>query len=143
MMQWDALRGVTLRALRIDYISPAVCELEVISSGSGSGASVTSILDPTPVEQLAGPTNLVVTVNEFGELTMTWDGQEHIFAYAIYAGASADGPFLLQTSNVIATTFSFTPIESGTYFFKVTGIEPEFGETFPSNTFGPLVVNIP
>lgn len=143
MMNWDALRGVTLRALRIDYISPAVCELAVISSGSGSGASVTSILNPTPVEQLAGPTNLVVTVTESGEVTLTWDGQPYIFAYAIYAGESVDGPFVLQTSNVLASTFSYTPIASGTYFFKVTGVEPEFGETFPSNIFGPLVVNIP
>ena len=143
MRQFDSYRAITLRHNRIDYISPAVCELEVISSGSGSGQSATSILNPTPVEQLAGPTNLVVTVNEFGEVTLTWDGREYIFAYAIYAGASVDGPFILQTSNVIASTFSFTPIESGTYFFKVTGIEPEFGETFPSNIFGPLVVNIP
>lgn len=143
MMQWDSLRGVTLRALRIDYISPAVCELAVISSGSGSGQSATSVLNSTPVEQLAGPTNLVVTVNEFGEVTLTWDERPYIFAYAIYAGATADGPFILQTSNLIPSTFSYTPIESGTYFFKVTGIEPEFGETFPSNIFGPLVVNIP
>lgn len=140
MMNWDALRGVTLRALKIDYISPVVCELAVISSGSGSGQSETSVLNPTPVEQLAGPTNLVVTVNESGSVTLTWDGQPYIFAYAIYAGASVDGPFILQTSNVMASTFTYTPIASGTYFFKVTGIEETFGETTPSETVGPIIV---
>lgn len=143
MRQFDSYRAITLRASRIDYISPVVCELEVISSGSGSGQSETSVLNPTPVVQLAGPTNLVVSVNEAGVVTLTWTEQPYIFAYAIYAGASVDGPFILQTSNIINGSFSYTPLASGTYFFKVTGIEPEFGETFPSNTFGPLVVNIP
>lgn len=140
MMEFDAFRGVTLRALRIDYISPAVCELAVISSGSGSSNSVTSVLNPTPVEQLAGPTNLVVTVSGTGVVTLTWTGKPYIFAYAVYAGASVDGPFTLQTSNVIASTFSYTPIAPGSYFFKVTGIEETFGETTPSETVGPIIV---
>lgn len=139
MMQWDALRGITLRALRIDYISPAVCELAVISSGSGSGSGESSILDVTPVTRLAGPTNLVVTINESGEVVLTWTEQSYIFAYAVYAGSSAEGPFVLETSNVIGNTATL-PLAPGTYYFKVTGIEPEFGETFPSETVGPTIV---
>jgi len=141
MRQFDSYRAITLRANRIDYISPAVCELEVISSGSGSGVSETSVLNAAPILRKDGPTNLVVTVNESGEVTLTWTEKSYIFAYAIYAGPTADGPFILQTSNVLTGTFSYTPTEPGTYFFKVTGIEPEFGETFPSNIFGP--VNVP
>lgn len=139
MMDWDALRGVTLRALRIDYISPAVCELAIISSGSGSSGSESSILNPTPVLRRDGPTNLVVTANAEGEVVLTWTEQSYIFAYAVYAGGSAEGPFVLESSNVIGNTATL-PLDPGTYYFKVTGIEPEFGETFPSNVVGPVVV---
>lgn len=139
MMDWDSFRGVTLRALRIDYISPAVCELAVISSGSGSSGSESSILNPTPVLRRDGPTNLVVTVNAEGEVVLTWTEQSYIFAYAVYAGGSAEGPFVLESSNVIGNTATL-PLDPGTYYFKVTGIEPEFGETFPSETVGPIIV---
>lgn len=139
MMDWDALRGVTLRALRIDYISPAVCELAIISSGSGSSGSESSILNPTPVLRRDGPTNLVVTVNSEGEVVLTWIEQSYIFAYSIYASVSAEGPFVLESSNVIGNTATL-PLAPGTYYFKVTGIEPEFGETFPSETVGPVIV---
>lgn len=137
MMDFDALRGITLRALRIDYISPAVCELAVISSGSGSSGSESAVLNSTPVLRRDGPTNLVVTVNAEGGVVLTWTGQDYIFAYAVYGGASADGPFILQTSNVIENTVTL-PLALGTYYFKVTGVEPEFGETFPSETVGPI-----
>lgn len=134
MFEWDALRGVTLRALRIDYISPAVCELAVISSGSGSSGSDSSVLDITPVTRRAGPTNLVVAVNESGLVTLTWDGQEYIFSYAVYVSSvSADGPFVLQTSNEQDETFSYQS-GPGTFWAKISGIEPEAGETLPSNT---------
>lgn len=138
MRQFDPYRAVTLRANRIDYISPIVCELEVIASGSGSGASSSAIL-PTPVVRKDGPTNLIVVVNAEGNAVLTWSEQSYIFAYAVYAGSSADGPFILLTSNVLGDTATVGP-EPGTYFFKVTGLEPEFGETFPSNTVGPIVI---
>lgn len=131
-MQWDALRGVTLRALRIDYISPAVCELAVSSSGSGSGDSAT--LDILPVARRDGPTNLQAAVSESGLVTLTWDGQDYIFSYVVYVSSvSADGPFVLQTSNEQSETFSYQS-GPGTFWAKVTGLEETYGETFPSNT---------
>lgn len=131
MMQWDALRGVTLRALRIDYISPAVCELQASSSGSGSGDSAT--LDILPVARRDGPTNLQAVVS--GSLvTLTWDGQDYIYSYAVYVSSvSAEGPFVLQTSNEQDETFSYTSLP-GTFWAKVTGLEETYGETYPSNT---------
>lgn len=130
-MQWDALRGITLRALRIDYISPQVCELAVSSSGSGSGASAT--LDILPVARRDGPTNFQVSVSESGLVTFTWDGQPYIYSFAVYVSSvSAEGPFVLQTSNEQMETFSYQS-GSGTFWAKTTGLEPEFGETFPSN----------
>lgn len=134
MMQWDALRGVTLRALRIDYISPAVCELAVISSGSGSSGSESSVLNPLPVTRREGPTNLVVSVSAEGVVTLTWEGKDYIFSYAVYVSSvSADGPFVLQTSNEQDETFSFQS-GPGTFWAKVTGLEETYGETYPSNT---------
>lgn len=131
-MQWDALRGVTLRALRIDYISPAVCELAVSSSGSGAGDSAT--LDILPVARRDGPTNLQVAVSESGLVTLTWDGQDYIFSYVVYVSSvSADGPFVLQTSNEQMETFSYQS-GPGTFWAKVTGLEETYGETYPSNT---------
>jgi hypothetical protein len=114
-----------------------VCELEVISSGSGSGVSSGAIL-PVPVFRKDGPTNLIVTV-EGSFAILTWSEQPYIYAYAVYGGPSAEGPFILLTSNVIGDTASVAP-GSGTYFFKVTGLEPDFGETYPSNTVGPVTI---
>lgn len=138
MRQFDSYRGVTLRANRIDYISPQICELEAIASGSGSGGSSGAIF-PSPVERKDGPTNLVVTVNESGEAVLTWDTRAYIYSYAVYAGPAADGPYTLETSNVIGNTTTLA-IPAGTYYFKVTGLEPEFGETYPSNIVGPVII---
>lgn len=136
MMEWDAFRGVTLRALRIDYIAPQVCEL--IASSSGSSGADSALLDTIPTTRMAGPTNLQVSVDG-AVVTLTWDGRDYIFAYAVYAGSTADGPFVVHTANVLSASFSYSP-GPGTYFFKVTGIEPNFGETFPSETVGPVTV---
>lgn len=137
MFEWDAFRGVTLRALRIDYIAPQVCEL--IASSSGSSAAESALLDILPVTRMAGPTNLQVSVDGAGVVTLTWTGRDYIFAYAVYAGPTVDGPFVVHTANLLSASFSYSP-GPGTYFFKVTGIEPNFGETFPSETVGPVTV---
>lgn len=138
MRQYDPYRAVTLRANRIDYISPVVCELESIASGSGSSTSASAII-PAPVVRKDGPTNLIVSVNEQNDAVLTWSEQSYIFAYAVYAGISAEGPFVLETTNVIGNTATIG-LDPGTYFFKVTGIEPEFGETYPSNIVGPVII---
>lgn len=138
MRGWDSFRGVTLRHFRLDYISPQICENEVISSGSGSSSSASAIL-PAPVVRKDGPTNLIVTVNEQGDAVLTWSEQSYIYAYAIYVGSAAEGPFVLETSNVLGNTFTLRP-DPGTYYFKVTGLESEFGETYPSNIVGPITI---
>lgn len=134
MRNWDSLKGVTLRTLLVDYISPQICRLAVISSGSGSSSGESSILDVAPVTRRAGPTNLVVVVNAEGLVTLTWDGQDYIYSYAVYVSSvSAEGPFVLQTSNEQNETFSYQS-DPGTFWVKITGVEPEAGETLPSNT---------
>lgn len=132
MFEWDSFRGVTLRALLVDYISPRVCFLPASSSGSGSGDSAT--LDILPVARRDGPTNLQVVVSESGLVTLTWDGRDYIFSYAVYLSAvSAEGPFVLLTSNEQEETFSYQS-GPGTFWVKVTGLEETYGETYPSNT---------
>jgi hypothetical protein len=137
MRQFDSYRAVTLRANRIDYISPVVCELEVIASGSGSSSSGSAIL-PVPVVRKDGPTNLIVTV-QGSSAVLTWSEQSYIYAYAVYAGPSSEGPFVLLTTNVLGNTATVGP-GAGIKFFKVTGLEPEFGETYPSNIVGPVII---
>lgn len=131
MRNWDSLKGVTLRTLLVDYISPNICRLPSSSSGSGSGDSAT--IDIIPVTRRDGPTNLQVVVS--GSLvTLTWDGRDYIYSYAVYVSSvSAEGPFVLQTSNEQDETFSYTSLP-GTFWTKVTGIEETAGETYPSNT---------
>lgn len=132
MRNWDSLKGVTLRTLLVDYISPQICRLPSSSSGSGSGDSAT--LEILPVTRRDGPTNLQVVVSESGLVTLTWDGRDYIFSYVVYlSSVSAEGPFVLLTSNEQEETFSYQS-GPGTFWTKVTGIEETAGETYPSNT---------
>lgn len=134
MRNWDSLKGVTLRTLLVDYISPQICRLAVISSGSGSSSGESSVLDVTPVTRREGPTNLVASVSAEGVVTLTWEGKDYIYSYAVYVSSvSADGPFVLQTSNEQSETFSYQS-GPGTFWAKVTGLEETYGETHPSNT---------
>lgn len=131
MFEFDCYRGVTLRALRIDYISPQVCELQASSSGS-SGAD-SALLDTLPVTRIAGPVSLTVSVDG-GIVTVSWPAVSGAYAYAIYlSSVSAEGPFVIQTANILNESFSYAS-GTGTFWIKITAIEPNFGESFPSPT---------
>lgn len=133
MLQYDVFRAITRRALSINYVSPSVCELLSISSGSGSGSGVASVLNMLPVTRKAGPETLSASVTG-SDATFTWSSQPYAFSYNLYlSDASSEGPFVLQTSNVFPTSFvlNLTP---GVYYAKVTLVEPDFGESFPSPT---------
>ena len=136
MRQFDAFNPVTRRALRINYKSPFICEFAAEASGSGSGSAVTSILDILPVSRLPGPAE----INIDGDV-LSWSSQPYIYSYVVYYATSAEGPFTLLTSNLLATTFDVSEIPAGDYFFKVTGVEPTAGETLPSPTLGPTPIS--
>jgi hypothetical protein len=129
MMEFDAFRGITRRALSINYIAPAVCELVSEASGSGSGVGISATLGIDATNRLSGP-ELLIRDGNF----LSWSAQPYIFAYAVYFASAEEGPFSLLTSNVLETHFDISGLSPGTYFFKVTGIEPDAGETFPSPT---------
>lgn len=131
MMEWDAFRGVTLRALRIDYISPAVCEL--IASSSGSSGADSALLEVIPTTRAVGPSSLTVSVDG-GVVNVSWPSVSGAYAYAVYLSlVSAEGPFVIQTANILNESFSYAS-GPGTFWIKITAIEPNFGETFPSPT---------
>lgn len=133
MKQWDSFNPVTRRALSINYISPMICMLGSDQSGSGSGAGVLAALDILPVNRLRGPEFLSAVVNG-AEITLTWGSKSYAFSYTVYlSSTSPDGPFVLQTANLLSTSFVLT-LTPGTYYGKVTLVEPDFGESFPSPT---------
>ena len=136
MKEFDAYNAITRRGLRIHYVSPLICMLPVIASGSGSGGGVLATLDIEPVNRLAGPASLSAEGN-----LLTWSTQPYIFSYVIYYAAAPAGPFILLTSNVQDDQFLVSGISPGSYYFKVTGIEPTAGETLPSPTIGPVIIS--
>lgn len=135
MRELDAFNAITRRGLRIHYVSPLVCMLPSQSSGSGSSGAVVASLDIEPVYRLPGPTSLTINGS-----VLSWTPQSYIFAYVIYYATNADGPFQMLTSNVQELQYDVSGLEPGNYFFKVTGIEPDAGETLPSPTIGPAFI---
>lgn len=130
MNTFAALNPQSRRALKIPYESPMLCNLVVPSYGSGSSA--VSVLEILPTEQLAGPT-LSVELVDGVSVHLTWSNTvPHAYSYVVYRATDVNGPFLVQASGVVDRNFVDNP-PSGNYFYKVTAIEPNFGETTASN----------
>ncbi|NOS67894.1 MAG: hypothetical protein HOO67_06075 [Candidatus Peribacteraceae bacterium] len=132
-----SFRANTRRELRINYRCPLVCQLEASSSGSGSGSS--AMLEILPVSRLAGPVELAFVIAG-ANVTLTWSAQTYIYSYAVYRATSSDGPYALITANVLNREFTDSGRPAGTYFYKVTGVEPSAGETLPSPIVGPVTI---
>lgn len=132
MNRQDSLRAITRRALMIHYESPLICELAVPFSGSGSGFSIASVLDFEPVFQAPG-TELTVSPFSEGRLRLAWNAIPDAFVYVVYRAEAAEGPFVIIASGVQGTFYVDTPENPGTYFYRVSGIEPNHGETDLSN----------
>lgn len=135
MKPFRSLQAITRRELRINYASPLVCQM--ISSSSGSGSGVSAMLEILPSERRAGPASLELEKLSATEVRLTWTTQDYIYSYVVFRATNPAGPFSAVTSNVIDDHFTDTPVP-GTYYYKVTGIEPDFGETFASPVEGPI-----
>ncbi len=140
MNTFRSLAAVTRRALRINYVSPSICVLGEISSSSGSGSGVSALLDIDPVIRRAGPTGLIFEAVDSVSVRLTWTQQSYIYSYVVYVASAELGPYTQLTSNVIGSTFLHTPVAPGTYYYKVTGLEPNAGETYASNIVGPVTL---
>jgi hypothetical protein len=128
-MRWDSLRAITRRALWIEYRSPMICIQQEINSGSGSIDN--SLLAIEPTFRLAGPTLAGAHVG--ADVNLTWTSVPTAFAYVVYRATAAAGPYEIRVAGLLDLHFSEAPTPGHTYFYKVTGIEPNFGETEASN----------
>lgn len=140
MNAFRSLTAITRRALRINYVSPSICVLGSVASGSSSGSGVSALLEILAVSRKAGPTGLTAVKINSVSVELTWATQTYIYSHVIYRATSAVGPFTQVTANVIGETYIDSPVAPGTYYYKVTGIEPDAGETFASNVVGPLTL---
>lgn len=130
MQPIKALRAITRRIIPLFYISPAECFLAVFS-GSGSGSSATAVLDFTPTTQKAGPPQLTA-IPIGSDVSLVWSFLPYAYSYVIYRATNPNGPFDLVAANVLFTDYVDVGLTSGTFLYKITAIEPDFGETTPS-----------
>jgi hypothetical protein len=130
MNDFDSLRGITRRALPIDYISPLICHNDVPFSASGTGDL--SLLDITAVTQLDGPA-VALTQPVAAQNRIEWQLLDTAYAYVIYRATSEAGPFSILVAGVVENFYVDEPGVAGTYYYKVTVIEPSYGETLASN----------
>lgn len=131
MNRHDSLRAITRRALWIHYVCPNICEGSGIPA-SGSGAGISAVLDFEPVFRAAGPT-LEVAPFSAGKLRLSWTAVPNAFVYVAYRSDSLTGPFTVIASGIQSTFYVDTPDNPGTYYYQVSGIEPNHGETELSN----------
>lgn len=130
MNTFAALTPISRRALKIPYESPLLCLAREPASGTGSGG--VSVLEILPTLQLPGPA-LSVELLDGVSVSLSWDDSvPNAYAYIIYRADNEIGPYSVQASGVVERNFVDNP-PSGNYFYKVTAIEPNFGETTASN----------
>lgn len=137
MKPFKSLQAITRRGLRINYVSPLVCQIFASSSGSGSG--IAAVLEILPSERRPGPVSLTLEKLNSTHVRLTWDTPDYIYSYLIYRATNPAGPFSIVTTNVIDDHFTDAPV-AGTHYYKVTGIEPDFGETYASPVVGPVIL---
>lgn len=132
MREFASFVGITRRALSINYFSPLVCEM--FASSSGSGGAISATLEVEQTNRLAGPETIFMDGN-----FLSWSTRAYIDAFVVYYATAEGGPFSLLTANLVDPHFNVVAaLPAGTYFFKVSGLEPDFGETFPSPVLGPV-----
>jgi hypothetical protein len=130
--EFQSFVGITRRALSIFYASPLVCEM--FASSSGSGGAISASLEVAQTNRRAGPETIFMD----GPF-LSWSTRAYIDAFVVYYATADGGPFTMLTANVVDLHFNVVAaLPPGTYFFKVSGLEPDFGETFPSPTIGPI-----
>jgi len=134
MREFASFVGVTRRALSINYVSPLICEL--IASSSGSGGAISASLEVEQTNRLAGPETIFMDGN-----FLSWSNRSYIDAFVVYYATAEGGPFTMLTANVVDLHFDVVSVLTpGNYWFKVSGIESDFGETFPSPIIGPITI---
>jgi hypothetical protein len=135
MQPIKSLRAITRRIVPLFYISPAECFLAPAFSGTGSGSAGTATLEIEPTLQKAGPTDLILSLDG-ADVQMSWPVVSYAFSYVIYRATNPEGPFTLVAANVLVNEYVDIAPPPGNLYYKVTGVEPDFGETLPSPLVG-------
>jgi cellulose 1,4-beta-cellobiosidase len=91
------------------------------------------------VLQREGPASLLFIVDGTS-VTLSWPELSYAYSYVVYRATAAGGPFVSVAANVLVETHVDSGLDSGTYYYKVTGIEPDFGETTASPVVGPVTI---
>jgi len=129
MNTFDACRGITRRHFWDDYRSPLTCVDYPIFSASASGETTDILVDA--LYRAAGP---VLEGSELGgNVSLSWSLVPNAYAYIVYRADNAAGPFTALVSGVLDQVWVDTPATAGTFHYRVTAIEPDFGETEVSN----------
>lgn len=93
-----------------------------------------SLLNTEPTFRLPGPV-LLGSVGGAGTIAiLDWSVVPTAFAYVVYRADAPGGPFTIRVSGTLDTHFEEPHVVGQTFYYKVTGIEPNFGETEASNT---------
>lgn len=130
MNTFAAINPLSRRYFKVPYQSPLVCQLRAEASGSAAGA--VAVIDIEPTVRLDGPT-LTFEVQEDASVRLEWSNTvPNAYAYIVYRATSAEGPYSVVASGVTNRFFVDNP-SPGTFFYKVTAIEPNYGETNASN----------
>lgn len=135
MNNFDAFRAITRRHFWDDYRSPLTCVAFPTSSASASGSTID--IDIQPVLRSAGPVLSVAVTSP--QVTLTWTAVPNAYAYVIYRASVEGGPFSILVSGLIDRFYVDTPPNPGTSYYRVTAIEPAFGETEVSNVVSATV----
>lgn len=134
MNQGDSFRAITRREIRVDYQSPLICIEREEASGSASSSSALTFL---PVVQVPGPL-LSVSV-EGADAALTWSVVGGAYAYVVYRATAEEGPYAILLAGTVETSFVDTPPGPGTYYYKVSAIEPNYGASELSNAVSATV----
>lgn len=126
MNGFDALRPITRRDFRVEYVSPPICRGSRVNP-----PAVVPDLDESASQKLAGPVISISKPNSTS-IRLDWAHLAYAEVYAVYRATSAGGPFSLLISGLLNNFYVDAPLSAGTYYYKVTAIEPDAGETNPS-----------
>jgi len=113
--------------------------LALTSIGANAGASVEGLLLARNGAVTLDTNAVSLPGGGVDQVRLRWTTQPYIFSYVVYRATSTSGPFTQITANVTGNSFIDSP-PSGTFFYKVTGVEPSFGETLASPIAGPVTV---
>lgn len=130
MNRHASFRAITRRALSVNYASPSTCPVPS-DDASGSGDGSESISGFESFMQTPGPV-LTLEVQSGTNVRLDWSAIPQAGFYRVWRSTTAEGPFAL-VQDFIGDLFYTDVPGTGTFFYYVTAIEPNSGETAPSN----------